>query len=225
MTLREAIAAFLSDRRQLASERNPAEGMLELMGRTFDGATQGQLADITAPRLRDFLSRRCIEERAFAGEPSLSIELIARFIRWADETSGTALADDCIPVLVELGRSIPRAIDITEALTAHLSGQGGAFAFPEFLASFEEGGRSQYDLDAPSDVGAIEGYFRVVRTDGPLVEAEDLLSGERVSPIVFPEHVARLIEEDYILNLELIRRGDDWQVSGCGFTYPPGAEL
>jgi hypothetical protein len=102
---------------------------------------------------------------------------------------------------------------------------GGAFSFPEFLTSFEEGGSSQYDIDVPGNVGAIDGYFRIIRVDGVLAEAEELISEERVWPIVFPFEVAALLDDGYIINMELVRKMEGWQIVGCGFTYPPGTEI
>ena len=129
------------------------------------------------------------------------------------------------PVLNELRRSLPRALEITNTLTNALRGRGGAFAFPEFLTSFEEGGSSQYDIDVPGNIGAIDGYFRVIRVEGVSVEAEELISEERVWPIVFPAEVAAMLDDEYIVNLELVRKAEWWQIVACGFAYPPGTEI
>jgi hypothetical protein len=93
------------------------------------------------------------------------------------------------------------------------------------LTSFEEGGSSQYDIDVPGNVGAIDGYFRIIRVEGSSVEAEELISDERVWPIVFPSEVAALLDDGYIINLELVRKPEHWQIAGCGFAYPPGTEI
>jgi hypothetical protein len=61
--------------------------------------------------------------------------------------------------------------------------------------------------------------------EGASVEAEELISEERVWPIIFPSEAAALLEDGYIINLELVRKPEGWQIAGCGFAYPPGAEI
>jgi hypothetical protein len=158
-------------------------------------------------------------------DPPHLLDSLSAFFKWADQQAGTDQAAQYSPILTELGRSLPRALDITNALTSALRQRGGAFNFPEFLTSFEEGGSSQYDIDVPGNVGAIEGYFRIIRVEGLSVEAEELISEERVWPIVFPWKVAARLDDAYIINLELLRWGEGWQIAGCGFAYPPGTEI
>jgi hypothetical protein len=212
------------------------------------------LTEITPSSLRDFLSRWYVE-KACASKPIASndahstvrripqslnarptepdqvpepkdlLDSLAEFFKWADQQAGTDQAAQYSPILIELRRSLPRALEITNALTSALRQRGGAFNFPEFLTSFEEGGSSQYDIDVPGNLGAIDGYFRIVRVEGSSVEAEELISEERVWPIVFPSEVAALLEDGYIINLELVRKPEGWQIAGCGFAYPPGTEI
>lgn len=158
-------------------------------------------------------------------EPLDLLDSLEEFFEWADQQAGTDQAAEISPILIELRRSLPRAFEITNALTRSLRERGGAFHFPEFLTSFEEGGSSQYDIDVPGNVGAIDGYFRIVRVEGSSVEAEELISEERVWPIVFPAEVAARLDDGYIINLELVRRPEGWQIAGCGFAYPPGTEI
>lgn len=153
------------------------------------------------------------------------LDSMAEFFRWADLQAGQHQATNYAPILTELGRSLPRAQEITTALSSWVRKRGGAFTFPEFLTSFEEGGASRYDIDAPGKVGAIDGYFRVIRIDGLLVEAEELITEERIWPIVFSPEVAALLDENYIINLEVVRKSDGWQIAGCGFAYPPGTKF
>ena len=215
---------------------------------------EAALTEITRSRLRDFLSRWYVE-KACASNPNASIDThstarriprsvnaqptepdqvpepqdlldsVAEFFKWADQQAGTDQAAQYSPILIELKRSLPRALEITSALTSALRRRGGAFNFPEFLTSFEEGGSSQYDIDVPGNLGAIDGYFRIVRVEGSSVEAEELISEERVWPIVFPSEVAAQLEDGYIINLELVRKPEGWQIAGCGFAYPPGTEI
>lgn len=77
----------------------------------------------------------------------------------------------------------------------------------------------------PGDVGAVEGYFRIARIEGSCVEAEDLISEETIWPIRFPGEIALLLRQDYIINLELVRAADGWQIAASGFCYPPGTKL
>jgi site-specific recombinase XerD len=66
---------------------------------------------------------------------------------------------------------------------------------------------------------------RIIRVEGSLVEAEDLISEERVWPIIFPFEVAVLLDRAYVINLELVRTKEGWQIASCGFAYPPGTEI
>ena len=142
---------------------------------------------------------------------------IVDFFKWVDETSGEKLVQRCLQTLTELTETLPQAIEITRLLSSWTRERRGAFSFPEFLTSFEEGGHSQYDVDTPGDIGALEGYFRIIRVEGSLVEAEDLISEERVWPITFPSQVTMLLDEAYIINLELVRTKEGWQIASCGF--------
>ena len=212
------------------------------------------LTDITPSGLRDFLSRWYVE-KAHASKPNVSndahsavrripqplnawrsepdqlpqpqdlLHSLAEFFKWADRQAGTDQGIQYSSILIELSRSLPRALEIADALTSALRQRGGAFNFPEFLTSFEQGGSSQYDIDVPGNLGAIDGYFRIVRVEGSSVEAEELISEERVRPIIFPSEVAALLEDGYIINLELVRKPEGWQIEGCGFAYPPGTEI
>lgn len=158
-------------------------------------------------------------------EPHHLIDSLAEFFKWADQQANADRAAQYSPILIELRSSLPRALDITNALTSALRERGGSFNFPEFLTSFEEGGSSQYDIDVPGNVGAIDGYFRIIRVEGSSVEAEELISEERVWPIGFPSEIAALLGVGYLINLELVRDRDGWQIAGCGFAYPPGTEM
>jgi hypothetical protein len=196
-------------------------------------------ADITQSSLRDFLSRWYSEKAVGSKQadspfaersgrvpgPLDMLDSIEQFVSWADKQNGTDQSTELAPVLNELRNSLPRALHITNVLTDAVRGHGGAFTFPEFLTSFEEGGSSQYDIDAPGEIGAIEGYFKIVRIEGRIVEAEELISEERVWPIVFPKEVVEILDSGYILNLELVRKPEGWQITGCGFAYPPRTDI
>ena len=158
-------------------------------------------------------------------KPAELLASLTQFFKWMDRQAGSNLAERSTPVLLELSQSLPRAMEISNVLSSWLRERGGAFGFPEFLTSFEEGGRSEYDIDTPGSAGALEGYFRILRVEGSSVEAEELISEERVWPIVFPPEVAALLDDQYIINLELVRRPEGWQIAGCGFAYPPGADV
>jgi hypothetical protein len=211
------------------------------------------LSDVTATSLRDFLGR-WYTERTCASKlsspeavPDSTTDLsfvssslpesdqlptpqellvsIADFINWADKITGDEMTSRCSPMFMELSETLPRAVEINRVLTRWLQERGGAFTFPEFLTSFEEGGQSQYDIDTPGDVGALEGYFRIIRVEGSGVEAEDLISEESIWPIIFPLEVAVLLDRAYVINLELVRTKEGWRIASCGFAYPPGTEV
>jgi len=241
MTLGEISADFLAFIRENESScppsrSHPYEQSVGLLREYFSSDTT--LSKITPARLRDFLGKWYVE-RACASrrydlqskatdsvpDPLGLLDALAQFFKWSDQRAGTDLAERYSPVMSELTSSLPRAVEITTALSRWVRERGGAFSFPEFLTSFEEGGHSAYDIDTPGSVGAIEGYFRILRVDGSSVEAEELISEERVGPIVFPAEVASLLDDQYIINLELVSRSQGWQIAGCGFAYPPGTEL
>ena len=233
MTLAEAITRFLDQSRLQQS--------LLLLTQYF--SKDASLSDLTPSSVRDFLSRWYVEKAAgastnnriseasngrlidIAPEPTELLDSIEEFVGWASRQTGAIKAEEQLPVITELRLSLPRALAITRALTSSMRARGGAFTFPEFLTSFEEGGSSQYDIDVPGNIGAIDGYFRIVRVEGVMVEAEEMISEERLWPTVFPAEVAGLLEEGYIINLELIRNREGWQIAGCGFAYPPGTEI
>ncbi len=224
---------------------------LELLSGYFSDIS---LQEITPARLREFLSRWYLEEAiasATSQHPSTNfpkaetiLASLSEFLRWIDETapnnfekerltkagkqkpSSSAIAQERFAVLKSLQQNLPRAIEITRALSHHLAHRGGAFSFPEFLTSFEEGGQSEYDIgSASNEISAIEGYFKILRIDGTKVEAEELITERQVWPIIFPEEVARLLNAHYIINLELVCYENNWQIVNCGFAYPPNTDI
>jgi hypothetical protein len=243
MTLAETSASFLAFIRENQSSSPQSRSRaheLALLLLTEYFSSNIALSEVTPPRLRDFLGKwylekACVPTRydveSYAAESDVLpdtrelLDALAQFFKWTDQQAGTDLAERFSPVLLELTRSLPRAIEITDQLSRWLRERGGAFGFPEFLTSFEEGGHSQYDIDTPGSVGALEGYFRVLRVEGSSVEAEELISEDRVWPIIFPPEVAALLDDQYIVNLELVRTPGGWQIAGCGFAYPPGTDL
>lgn len=250
MTLAEAIAGFLDSLTQ--KSLTPAQPLppyvyeesTRLLTEHFSPTSQ--LNVITEARLHDFLARWYLErictstlkttESVTLSTSSLRedtrqlptpqelLSSMSDFFRWAEDHLAHELTARCSLTLTELGETLPRAIEITRLLSKWIRERRGAFGFPEFLTSFEEGGHSQYDIDTPGDVGAVEGYFRIIRVAGTLIEGEDLISDERVWPIVFPGEIAALLDRPYVINLELVRTKQGWEIADCGFAYPPGTE-
>jgi hypothetical protein len=238
----------------VASNHSPANNRtLVLVARYF--SAEADLKEITPSRVRDFVARWYVEEasalktgseagdvedpaakdnkRTMCSHQTLNLpspveflnELAALF-KWMDVQMGGGEAAGCLAILTELSETLPRAIEINHSLTkASFQECRSAFNFPEFLTSFEEGGSSQYDIDAPGNIGAIDGFFRIIRVEGFLVEAQEVISDELVWPIVFPADVAPMLNDAYVINLELVRARESWQIAGCGFTYPPGTEF
>jgi hypothetical protein len=233
MTLAEATSKFIHRAGQenptaesspeISSETQALVESLELLTTYF--SRTDRLEDITPERLRDFLARWYVEkaESSPAPQPKVFLDSLAQFFRWALEYTETRMANECLTVLGGLEQSIPCAIEVAARLSKELAERGGPVSFPEFLTSFEEGGQSQYDLDAPGDVCAIEGYFKVTRVEGGSVEAEEMISEERIWPIIFPPDTAGLIRIGMVINLELVRTPEGWRVAASGFAYPPGA--
>jgi len=185
---------------------------------------------LSAAVLRDFVSRWWIE-RAVSNEESPAATLLkslTSFLAWLNRGDATGAEAECTCLLEELSKTLPRAIEITAALSRHVGKRGGAFSFPEFLTTFADGGQSQYDIDVAGEgggPGAIEGYFRIIRVEGSSVEVEEIISEERSWPLTLPDEIASLIEPGYIVNLEIIRNREVWLISACGFAYPPGTEM
>jgi len=226
MTLREAIARFLEHSGESVKD---APQSFTLLTACF--SPDITLDEITPTNLRDFLARWYIEQVSSTSEadctiePQLLCDALAEFFSWAESGADFNSVKEHLRILAELRQSLPRALEISVSLSQVLAERGGAFGFPEFLTSFEEGGHGSYDLDKAGEAGAIEGYFRITRIEGAMVEAEEIITEERVWPITFPLAVAARLMNDYIINLELVRSKEGWQIAACGFAYPPGTVI
>ena len=214
---------------------------------------EANLSEITPVRLRDFVARWYVEEAsssnrigvAEVGDSGEDAEIGARysrttgilpepaellgelglFLNWMHIQIGTDDATRCLSILNELRETLPHALEINHSLSKSCREMQSAVTFPEFLTSFEDGGSSQYDIDALGSIGAIDGFFRIIRVEGNHAEAQEVISDERISPIIFPNEVAELLSNEYVINLELVRDRESWKIAGCGFTYPPGTEF
>ncbi|HET9532577.1 MAG TPA: hypothetical protein VFQ92_19645 [Blastocatellia bacterium] len=232
MMLSRAIAAFIQHTQKQAARPAPSLDYLralELLSEYCARSSLNNLEELTRARLGYFLTVWYIEQASTepnnSPAPAVMIETIASFLKWADQYGGEGFEAERLPAIADLEERLNRALAIYSALSDWLADRGGAFSFPEFLTSFEEGGRSLYDIDAPGDCAAKEGYFRVVRVGDESAEVEDLLTEDRIEPVIIPGEVARIIDPGYIINLEIVRIRSGWQVAGCGFVYPPEAEF
>lgn len=248
MNLAQAKAAFL-DEQQQRPEAGDAAAPLKLL---YDYFANLPLDDLTPASLRHFLAVHYLEEairHSHSAAPSTlfpdaqtMLASLTHFFAWLDEKrtdhtddlrqaatpepDGATSMQGHLAVLQSLQNSLPRAIAITRSLSDALAHHGGAFAFPEFLTSFEAGGQSEYDIgDAAGEASAIEGYFHILSLDGTTIEARESISERLVSPILFPEATAALLDTGYLINLELVSLEGNWQIVGCGFAYPPDTEL
>lgn len=243
MTLLEATSVFIGQiiQSDLPDDRDSNSHLsvaaIELLKDYSRAAGLTSTHQITASTLRDFLARWYVElasaskpvsspasDRKFPS-PQILLGSLAEFFKWVDENCGAKIALECSLVLSELEESLPRALEITSALSKHLSARGGAFSFPEFLTSFEQGGHSEYDIGEPGEISAIEGYFLIERVEGTRAEGLEIVADKRAWPIIFPEEVASLIGAGFIINLEIVRAGDRWQIANCGFAFPPNTEV
>jgi hypothetical protein len=245
MNISDAKSRFLAFLKQDAYDATVPEDFektvlpaLELFTSRFANRS---IDELPAADLRDFLSRWYVEEASaqlfqhpqkttssqqFLLPPAQPfIEALSAFFKWYEELSPNNLVQEHLAVLRELQDSLPRAIEISRALLKHLANRGGAIQFPEFLTSFEAGGHSEYDIGEGSAVGALEGYFRVLRIEGVTLEAEEVITEARIYPIIFPEAIAALLQVEYLINLEIVRTPEAWQIVGGGFAYPPNTEI
>lgn len=236
MNLPESTRAFLDERPR--SGTSPVSESLALLERFAKRAGIFELGDLTPERVRDFLARWYIEEASAAKSsprptgdalsfpaPLDLLDSLKAFFNWAASAAPDLELAPRLKVIAELAETLPRAFEINSALSLWAAERRGTVQFPEFLTSFEEGGHSQYDLDAPGEAGAIEGYFRVLRIEGALIEAEEVISEQKLWPVRIPGALARLIEPGYIINFEVLRSGEGWQVTDCGLAYPPATEM
>ncbi|MCI0490660.1 MAG: hypothetical protein L0229_29050 [Blastocatellia bacterium] len=240
MTLREAAEAFIEHAKQEAASCNRFIDIgahlraIESL-KSYSSATGAKSLDHLTPEcVRDLVARWWVEESSRLqqmesqppGRPQSEanaarnfLYALSDFFKWLDEREGVQAITECLPVIEELKESLPLAFEIKESLAEHIAARGGLFSFPEFLTSFEEGGHSEHDTLS------LEGYFRIARVEGRLIEAEELISEERVWPIVFPEASASLIKPGYIMELEIVRAENVWKIAGSGLVYPPGAAV
>ncbi len=232
MTLVEAIDGFSRETRRVSSPgaASAHADSIELLQDYLPARTGGALTCSLPAMLRDFLSRWYIEATASKQLPlpHTILESLAGFLSWLDARDHTTLEAECSPLLHELSVTLPHALEITAALSKHLAERGGAFSFPEFLTTFAEGGQSSYDIAVAGEgegPGAVEGYFRILKVAASSVEVQELISEERYGPVICPDDVARLVEPGYIVNLEIIRVEEGWQIAACGFAYPPGTDI
>jgi hypothetical protein len=240
MTLAVAIAQWLEAmaRDGSVSQQEAESRALSLARFVGYFGKDRRLDELTPVRLRDFLARWFIENAGILArranhnssseppaDPASLMASMAEFIHWAARNAAFTAARECMAVIAELRDRLPRALALSARLSEHIAGRGGAFGFPEFLTSFEAGGHSQYDLDVAGESECMEGYFRILRVEGRLVEAEEALTETRLWPILFPDEVAALLEDDAIINLELVRAEEGWHIVACGFAYPPGTEV
>jgi len=243
MTLTEAIDEFIEYRKihvtpgDIVHDSCIQSLALELLKRYFASSDAQTIECITSDSARDFLSRWFVEEIARINESDSQLLLssqrddriqhflitLSEFFEWI--TPRQINAADYLPIIEELKTSLPQAIRITLSLSGYLAKRGGPFGFPEFLTSFEDGGQSEYDIGKGGESLALEGYFQILRVDGLQVEAVEIISEERIWPIIFPDDIAPLLVPDYIINLEIIRTDDGWHIAGSGLAYPPGAAL
>jgi hypothetical protein len=241
MTLSEATAGFINHLERNRStvqshiEASTAERALRLLADYFFATVK--VRDISTDRLRDFLGRWYVDAACGSRlpdahqppEPREVLDSLIAFFKWADMELRGGVYERCFPLLAEMSTALPRAFEISKSLSSWLQERRGAFSFPEFLTSFEGGGLSHYDIDDTDDDGGddrvLDGYFRILDVQGSLVEAEELITGNTVRPIVFPAHVAALLSQGYTINLEIVRMREGWQITGCGFAYPPGTEV
>ena len=233
MRLRQAAAAFLESSAGAhdRADQNDTALSLDLLVRQL---ADPDIEQLTPALLRDFLARWYVEEASGCQPSTLPalpaaealIAALKDFFRWSERISDAALNRVRLQVLDSLTETVPRAIAISVALAAESARRGGAVSFPEFLTTFAEGGQSEYDVGDPSgEAGVKEGYFCILAVEGREVAAEELIQEEQVSPILFPDKIARLLAPGYILSLELVRTAEGWQVAGSGFAYPPGTEF
>jgi hypothetical protein len=235
MTLAQATSLFIETQANDPTSSSPnTRSALRLLTQFFPNNTT--TSDLTLSGLREFLTRWYIDEAASQPDdkacpnellptPDELIDVLVRFFFWLDATYSTTYSTCFSDILAWTRTSVPIALQLTSKLTDMIRRPAGAFSFPEFLTSFEEGGRSQYNVDWAGETSAMDGYFRIVSIEGSTVEALELLTDETVAPIDIPAAVAETLQVGYVINLEIVREQNSWKIVGCGFAYPPEFEI
>ncbi|HMG35334.1 MAG TPA: hypothetical protein VKM94_15450 [Blastocatellia bacterium] len=229
MKVVDAVSKYLTESAVDASEQEVE--ILNLLDRIQGYADVGDLTPqfILNPFCREYVDLEFAElpqrrsnthGRALAVKDSLTV-----FFRWAQCEVGLEDLEGLEKALDEVCATIPRAVEIAALLNEVSSARRGGFGFPEFLTSFEDGGRSSYDLDAPGKSGTRGGYFRVKSATGLETVLEHSASGELVAPVELPFEIATLISEGFILDLELLFKDGRWVVYDNGIVYPPSVQV
>jgi len=237
-TLADVAISFLENPSQVEDRGRAISLLIEYFG------SETRLADLNADSLNDFLCRWCIErsrhsETDAAGRrvdssraliqaiPKTVLELLDFASRQVDPATASASRE-----AVEYARiNLPRSLEVSRLLAEAVSRDESGTEFRDFLTTFEAGGQSEYDVDDPSDSvvddqpAALEGFFRVKKIEGTLVEMEEVIGEELVGLVFFPADVAALLQPEDVLELELIADGENWSIIACGFAYPSAAFL
>lgn len=229
MTLNEAVTKFLEHTSATSIHTagvDPSTDFMHAIMRHF-----GRDADATtipSERWSDFLSTTFVE-MCFAGEIRAAVvpvipEVFGSFVAWWSSVEFINANLETMR-LGELQIEVLKAVELAGRLADWNRSRRGAFEFPEFLVSFEQGGRSQYDIDDPDEARSVEGYFKIIRIEDLFFEAEELISESVVWPIRLPSEAGVTFECGYVLNLQLVRVEDHWEIADCGIVYPPGTRL
>src|ERR1044071_435370 len=183
MTLAEATSQFVEAPRDTSLSARSSQAALRLLSGYFRKNTP--ITDLTLPGIREFLTRWYVDEAAsptnevnppheLVPTPDELIDTLVQFFSWLDVKHGTDYSTRFSEILAKIRTSLPKAIRLTRVLAETFRQRKGAFSFPEFLTSFAEGGRSEYDIDVAGGTTALDGYFRVAKVDGSSVEAVNI---------------------------------------------------
>ena len=222
MTLDEALSAFASSKEtgsaSVLSYLEPES--LEFRNRPVDRRLF--LDCLCVSYVRSWTPTRNEDSPPVA--PSQFLDDLARLIVWLSANREFPEHDECSETISDLRRTLPRAILLRQRLMGVIEDRHGPFTFPEFLTSFENGGRSEYDVDTPGELGVLEGYFQVVSVN-PDIIVEELITERTIAPILLPGEAAALVEAGQILTLELIHSDRGWVIRECGNVFPPGTRI
>ena len=179
-----------------------------------------ELEQLSPSRIREFLGRWLIDVELGTSSPdrldfSLTTDCLYEFFK----TFKSPDIKERLEAVRQMKEEVPKALEIAEALAREMANRPGPFPFSEFLTTFDEGGQTVYHGN--SEPKSLDSFFEIVDVKSMLLEARDL-GTDVLLTIVAPPGVTRVARAGFVLNLEVVRYSNRWEIVDYGAAYPPG---